>query len=348
MARQITRRAFAFGASATVAGVGLGAGEQVIASPALADDLTKALSNFVRRMSPANRRRAMHQINDRRREDWHYVPRSRPGVRIDQLSGAGQRALWDVLGVLMSARGVSQVKGTIELEGILGDLTGNRSFRDPGNYVFILFGDPNATGPTAFRFEGHHLSVNALVVKGHGVAVTPVFFGANPAKVPSRHHHKGFRLLGSEEDAAFQLVRSLEGAARQKAIIADRAPRDVIAGPGREDSLKTFAGQPLSGLSEGQMAGVYRITDLFVGTMSDRIATEITARVRNDGADKLHFAWAGSLVPGRPHYFRIHGPSILVEYDNTQNGANHVHALWLDPREMFGRDLLAKHHRRAH
>jgi hypothetical protein len=257
-------------------------------------------------------------------------------------------AAWDLLGTLLSARGIAQVKGQLTIEGILGELTGSAGFRDPGNYALVIFGDPEGNGPWAWRFEGHHLSINVMVAPGHGVAVTPVFFGANPVRVPDRHAHAGFRLVGTEEDAAFSLIQSLEGAARTQAVLGDRSLGDIVSGPGRELSLQRIEGIPLARLNEAQRGGVMRILELYAGTMREEIATPVLTKVREAGIETLHFAWAGSLTRGRPHYFRVHGPTALVEYDNTQDGANHVHSVWIDPQSLFGRDLLKMHYQGAH
>ncbi len=283
-----------------------------------------------------------------RREDWHYVPRQRPGVTLGAMSPAQTAAVWDLLGTLLSARGIGQVQGLLRLEGILGELTRNPGFRDPGNYALVVFGDPEGRAPWAWRFEGHHLSLTAVVAPEHGIAVTPVFFGANPATVAKAHAHTGFRLLGSEADAAFGLVRSLEGRVRDQAVIADRSLGDIVSGPGRELALQRYEGVPLARLNDAQRAGVMRILQLYAGTMREEVAVASLARVREAGLDTLHFAWAGSPAPGRPHYFRVHGSTALIEYDNTQNGANHVHSVWIDPSSLFGRDLLKAHYQGAH
>src|SRR5262245_12673999 len=200
---------------------------------------------------------------------------------------------------------------------------------------------------TSQRGTSHHLSLTTVVAPGHGLAVTPVFFGANPAQIPARHAHASFRLLGQEEDRAFALIRSLDASARAKAVIADRSLGDIVAGPGRELSLARFEGIALSQLSEGQRDGVLRILELYAGTLRAEIARPALARLRQAGLERLHFAWAGSPERGRPHYFRVHGPTGLVEYDNTQNGANHVRSLWIDPESVFGRDLLRAHYQGA-
>jgi hypothetical protein len=335
--------AAAAGASASLPRLGWAAVPQVT------DDMAKAARSWLAKLDARQRGQAQLDWGNRRREDWHYVPRSRPGLAFRDMAPEQVAAAWDVLGSLLSARGIEQVRGQLKIEGVLGELTGSLSFRDPGNYALVLFGDPSTTtAPWAWRFEGHHLSLNVMVAPGHGVAITPMFFGANPAHVPARHQHAGFRLLGEEETAAFGLIKSLEGDARSQAVIGDRSLGDIVSGPGRELALQRPEGIALARLNEAQRDGVMRILQLYAGTMREEIAAAQLAKLREAGIDALHFAWAGSQAPGRPHYFRIHGPTALLEYDNTQDGANHVHSVWMDPQGLFGRDLLKAHYRGAH
>jgi hypothetical protein len=318
------------------------------ASPEVALDMSRAARAWLSQLDERQRARAQIAWSDRRLEDWHYVPRSRAGLPLRQMTQPQIAAAWDVLGSLLSARGREQVANLLRLEGVLGELTRSPSFRDPGNYALVVLSEPAGTAPWAWRFEGHHLSITAVVVPEHGVGVTPVFFGANPATVPKAHAHAGFRLLGAEEDAAFSLVRSLEGDIRSATLIADRSLGDIVSGPGRERTLESYEGVSLARLNEAQRSGIMRILELYAGTMRQEVAAASLARIRESGPDRLHFAWAGSLAPGRPHYFRVHGPSALVEYDNTQDGANHVHSVWIDPHGLFGGDLLRAHYRGAH
>jgi Protein of unknown function (DUF3500) len=319
------------------------------AVPQVGDDMAKAAGAWLGRLDARRRNQAQLDWGNRRREDWHYVPRGRPGLTFRDMTPEQVAAAWDLLGSLLSARGISQVRGQLKIEGILGELSGSLSFRDPGNYALVVFGDPAvATAPWAWRFEGHHLSLTTTVAPGYGVAITPMFFGANPATVPARHQHAGFRLLGDEETAAFGLIGSLEGAVRSQAVIGDRSLGDIVSGPGRELTLQRAEGVPLARLNEAQRDGVMRILQLYAGTMREEIAAAQLTKVREASVGALHFAWAGSQTPGRPHYFRVHGPTALIEYDNTQDGANHVHSVWIDPQSVFGRDLLKAHYRGAH
>jgi hypothetical protein len=317
-------------------------------TPQIAADMARAAGAWLAQLDGRQRRSGQLAWSSSRREDWHFVPRERAGVPLGAMSAAQAAAAWELLGTLLSARGLGQVRDLLKLEGILGELTSNPRFRDPGNYALAIFGDPAGRAPWAWRFEGHHLSLTNVVAPEYGVAVTPAFFGANPATVPRAHAHAGFRLLGAEEDQAFSLLRSLEGGIRDQAIIAGRSLGNIVSGPGREFSLQRYEGVPLSRLNEAQRAGVMRILELYAGTMREEVAAASLAHIREAGLDGLHFAWAGSLAPGAPHYFRVHGAAALVEYDNTQNGANHVHSVWIDPTSVFGRDLLKAHYEGAH
>ena len=310
--------------------------------------MTKAATSWLKLLDTAQRARSQFSRDDGRRTDWHYVPRARPGITFGEMNAAQTAASWDLLGTLLSARGLSLVRNQFIVESILGEIEHRTAFRNPGNYAFMVFGDPAGDDPWSWRIEGHHLSLNTLIAPRYGVAVTPNFFGANPARVPEGHHHHGFRLLGEEEDAAFGLIRSLEGEARDKALIGGRSLGDIVAGPGREDILRSYEGAPLSQLGEAQQAGIMHILELYAATLRAEIASVALARIKDAGIASLHFAWAGSLVPGAPHYFRIHGPSALLEYDNTQNDANHIHSIWIDPQGLFGRDLLKAHYKDAH
>lgn len=336
--------------AAAVLGTGASASSSAVwaMSPAVSAEMANAASSWLKLLGDSQRARSHFAFTDPRRTDWHYVPRTRPGVTLGEMNPAQTAAFWDLLGTLLSGRGMELVRSQLTLEGILGVMERRPQFRDPGNYALIVLGDPAGQGPWSWRAEGHHLSLNTLVAPGHGVAVTPNFFGANPGRVPHGHHHHGFRLLGAEEDAAFGLIRSLDGAVRDSVLIGDRALGDIVSGPGREDMLKQYEGAPLSRLNAAQQAGVMHILQLHADTLRDEVSAAAMARIREAGIDSLHFAWAGSLTPGAPHYFRIHGPSALVEYDNSQNGANHAHSLWIDPQGLFGRDLLKAHYHDAH
>src|SRR5262245_46660729 len=262
-----SRRAFLGSSAAAGAAVPL-TGLAWAAAPELSGAMGKAAAAWLAALDVRQRARALLAWADPMRNAWHYVPRNRPGLALRDMSPAQAAAAWDLIGALLSARGLNQARAQLRLERTLGELTHNERFRDPGNYALVLFGDPGGSAPWCWRFEGHHLSLTTVVAPGYGLAVTPVFFGANPAKIPAAGANAGFRLLGAEEDQAFDLIRSFDAGVRAQAIIADRSLGDIVAGPGRELSLKRFEGIARSGLAEGQRDGVPKTLERYGGTLA--------------------------------------------------------------------------------
>ena len=168
-------------------------------------------------------------------------------------------------------------------------------------------------------------------------------FGANPADVPSGPL-KGLRVLQAEQDLGLALAGGLDPAQRARATIAAESLGDIVSGPGRGESLKTPAGVPLGDLGAESRALALRLIETYARNMrADLAETELRA-LHGSGLERVHFAWAGPVDPKRPHYYRLHGPTLLIEYDNTQNNANHIHSVWHDPRGDFGADALGAHY----
>jgi Protein of unknown function (DUF3500) len=160
----------------------------------LQEDMARRARELIEDLTDAQRRQVLYPFDADERHDWHYFPRSRPGVALRDMTAAQQEQVWALLGVGLSEQGLEKTRDVIQTEAILGELTGRRQYRDPENYAIVLFGDPTSVKPWSWRFEGHHLSLSFTVVPGHGVAVTPAFVGANPATVPKSHEHAGSRL----------------------------------------------------------------------------------------------------------------------------------------------------------
>jgi hypothetical protein len=206
-----------------------------------------------------------------------------------------------------------------------------------------VFGQPGLRAPWAWRFEGHHLSVNATLVDGQTQVVAPLFMGSNPARVP--HGPKaGLRLLAAEEDLARELVRMLPQARRTRAILADDAFPDIITRNDPKVRSLNVEGLAAGDMSQPEQTQLRKLLHVYSDRMTESAAREQLERIERAGFDKLHFGWAGSLEPGKPHYYRVHGPTVLIEYDNTQNNANHIHSVWRDLERDFGGDLLRAHY----
>ena len=282
-----------------------------------------------------------------RHRDWHYTPRDgRPGLPLKRMSEEQRGLVFALLASALSEEGLRKTRMIITVERILGELTNRPDFRDPENYALAIFGDPAGRAPWAWRFEGHHVSLTFTVAPGLGVAVTPAFFGANPAEVPAGHEHAGLRVLAVNQDLALALLHDLSGAQQQTAILQPQSFRDILTGPGREASLREPQGLALSDMTSDQRERALRLIEAYTGNMRADLAAQELRALYEAGPEKLHFAWAGPAERGTCHYYRLHGPTMLVEYDNTE--PNHTHTVWHNPRNDFGEDLLRRHHETAH
>ena len=312
------------------------------------DAMTQPALAVLESFTEGQRRQAMYPFEANERREWHFVPRRRPGVTLGAMQPTQQERVWALLRASLSQQGVQKTRAVINTEAILGELSGNPGYRDATNYALVFFGDPASGQPWSWRFEGHHLSLTFTIVPGQGVAVTPAFLGANPATVPAPHAQAGFKALGTEEADGFRLLNSLSEAQKSTALIASKSLGDILSGPGREASLTQPAGLAFAALTTTQRQQAMKLVETYVRNVRPDVAQTELDKLTAAGIDIIHFAWAGSHTPGRPHYYRLHGPTLLIEYDNTQNGANHVHSVWHNPSNSFGQDLLRSHYQEAH
>ena len=309
--------------------------------------LPATAGTFLSTLNASQRASALFSFDDPERSNWAYVPRARAGIPLKAMDDEQRAAAFGVLGTGLSARGTSLARGIIELEGALRALEGTMSGlmlrRDPELYYLSFFVGPRDTQPWGWRFEGHHLSVNVTELGAHGQIVAPLFMGANPARVP-RGPREGHRLLAAEEDLAFELLQMLDPDQRARATIAAQTFGDIVTRNDPAVRPMALAGLPAAGMTIAQQGQLRRLLELYAGRMADSSASRQLRRIEDAGFGRLHFAWAGAHQPRSPHYYRIQGPTVLVEYDNTQGGANHIHTVWRDLENDFGGDLLRRHH----
>ena len=280
------------------------------------------------------------------RFDWHFVPRERYGVRLKDMSVRQRGAAHDLLQSALSSQGYLKATGVMQLEGVLGMIEDRPEHRDPEDYYFNIFGSPSEDDPWAWRFEGHHISLNFTSAGEDVPSVTPAFIGSNPHQV-GEGPWAGWRLLGAEEDLARELLALLGEEQLRTAIIGAEAPRDIVTGNARSVDVGDPEGLAASEMNDEQRSALMRLLAEFFDNVERGVADAEMLRVREAGLDGLRFAWAGGTERGEGHYFRIHGPTVLIEYDNVQNGANHVHSVWRDPANDFGDDLLRRHYEEA-
>jgi len=303
---------------------------------------TEAARALLQSLPEAKRTQAKLSFDSSERTDWHYVPKKRAGVALAELD-ANQKALVDpLLRSALSPAGFKTAQQIVQHELILAEIEGS-SRRDPGLYYTAVFGEPGPRAPWAWRFEGHHLSVNVTHVDGQTQVVAPLFMGSNPARVPSGPK-AGLRLLGPEEDLARDLIRMLPEERRSRAILADDAFPDIVTRNDPKVRSLNIEGLAAGDMPESEQTQLRKLLHVYSGRMTQSAAREQLERIERAGFDKLYFGWAGSLEPGRPHYYRVHGPTVLIEYDNTQNNANHIHSIWRDLERDFGGDLLRAHY----
>jgi len=303
---------------------------------------------FLATLDDAQRAKAAFPFDSPAVRDWHFIPRERPGLPLSDMSAAQKSALHDLLHTALAAQGYLKVTGVVRLESILRDIESKpgapATMRDPGRYAIAVFGTPGPD-PWAWRFEGHHVSIHFCSVDD-ATSNTPFFLGSNPARVPNGPE-AGWRLLAAEEDLGRELYVSLSAEKRAVALLAGDVP-GVILGPGRDQGFEKAEGLLHADMDAAQRALLERLLSQFIDDLAPELAAQEWARVRRNGIESVRFAWCGGTTPGEPHYWRLHGPHFVVEYDNVQGGANHVHTLWRDLENDFGGDLLRQHHLHDH
>jgi hypothetical protein len=311
--------------------------------------MAEAASTFRASLTPEQASRFSFPFESGERSAFDYLPRARPGLPLAELDGSQKKLAHALISSGLSRGGYAKALTIMSLETVLRELEGpsRRHPRDPDLYHFYLFGTPSDESPWGWRVEGHHLSLNFLILRGERIAPTPNFFGANPAQVlegPLR----GLRVLGAEEDLARELLSSLDQTQLPRAVVEEDAPSDIVTGTERRVRMDDPVGIAYSDMREEQRDRFLDLVREYTQRMPRDVAETRMDQIEKEGKGHLHFAWAGSLEHGMPHYYRIHGPSFLVEYDNTQNSANHIHTVWRDIIDDWGEDLLKDHYERSH
>jgi len=371
---------------------------------ALAGRMAELAVAFAETLDDAQRDLALWPFGDAdERVRWYYTPTDHGGLPLAAMRPRQQQLAHRLLSTGLSEAGYVTASTIIGLDNVLDRVEGyvatwgRERGRDPGLYYLRLFGDPGGDGPWGWRFGGHHVSVQHVVVDGEVVASTPCFLGADPASSPLLGPHL-LRPLAGAEDLGRELVRSLDDGQLAQALLTGVAPVDLVSanrpvfgdGEGdlplplgdvwrgqftgdlgaRVDAIQRQAeaaagltaehlervrlssvpkGLAASSLDVAQQELLRALLDTYVRRIPDDLADEEAAKY-SSAADlsSLHFAWAGSLEPGEGHYYRVQGPELLAEYDNTQRGANHVHTVWRNPRLDFGGDVLRRHYEQGH
>jgi hypothetical protein len=321
---------------------------QAADTAAAAAAMRSAAAALVDATAPAQRERLLQPLTETARTDWHYTPRTRPGLALKDMTQAQRAASRKLLAAALSDEGLKKVQAVIALEIALRELEAFPFSRDPENYAFAIFGAPEAQAPWGWRIEGHHLSLHFTLGRDGVAATLPQFLGANPAEVPRdipNGPRKGERVLREEEDRAFALLASLSPAQRGAAIFSERPFGDIVTRNAAKVDPLAPVGVRFADLDRAQQAQLLRIVEAFARVVEPSAAEQRLERVRSGGLEAIRFGWAGAQARGQPYYYRIQGPRFLIELDNS--GGNHIHSVWRDFDGDWGRDVLGEHYRRA-
>lgn len=309
-------------------------------------DMRDAANAWLAALTPGQRRDATLEFASAERENWHYVPKPREGLSLGKMTGPQRQLARALLASGLSQHGLMQTDSVIALERVLRVIE-SADYRDELLYYFAVFGSPSAESPWGWRVEGHHLSVNFTVASGH-ISATPNFVGANPAEVRADGPQKGQRALAAEEDLGRAFVLSLTETQRGQAIFSSSAPSDILTRNDRQAKAPQPSGLSFSAMNPAQQEKFKALVAVYANRLRTDIAEAELKKIADTGWARLSFAWAGGLQAGQGHYYRIQSPDFVIEYDNTQNRANHIHTVWRVFEGDFGRDLLREHYQQAH
>ena len=312
----------------------------------LAAEMKTAATNFYDALDENKQTKISFKFEDENREGWHFIPKKRPGLPIGDLTTEQYDLAMTLLQTALSHRGLETSKQIMSLESVLHEMENGNPKRDPARYNFYFFGEPSNEQPWGWRIEGHHLSVNITIAEGEVLSATPAFMGANPGEVRVGKR-KGFRALAKQEDLGRKLIKQLTVEQKLVAIVNDKAPRDVISGPGKKATRLEPLGIAASEMNDQQQAMLTELIDCYLDNFRSELCEGDRKKIEDAGVEKIYFAWAGLIKPGKPHYYRVQGPTFIFEYDNVQNNANHIHTMWRDTENDFGENLLKLHYEKV-
>jgi hypothetical protein len=346
------RRSFLH-SSALLAGAGMlravdHRAEQIHPHRAPAASLMTACANrFLAALDANQRGKATFPFDADDRMNWHFIPKERKGLPLREMTATQRHLASALLAAGLSQTGYIKAVTIMSLEDVLKIMEKDSGEnRNPEKYYFSVFGPPTDNSTWGYRIEGHHLSQNYTVVNGQ-VVDAPSFFGANPAEV-LEGPRKGLRTLAGEDDLGIELIHILDEQQQKIAIVDPVAYKDILTAASRKAALQ---GQP-SGLSASKMNSsqfdaLRALIEEYAHNVSDELAESRIAQSNKAGRD-IYFAWAGGINRGDPRYYRVQTQSFLIEFDDTQDDANHIHSVWRDFTGDFGADLLHQHYQASH
>ncbi len=316
-----------------------------------AQSMTKAASSFVGTLTSEQMAKMVLPIDSPQRPDWHIIPKDiRKGLQVNEMNETQRDAAMALLKSVLSELGYRKSTQIMQMEKLLKHLEANKkggAIRDWTRYYFTVFGQPESSGKWGLSIEGHHLSLNFTIEGDRVISSTPQAMAANPAIVKNENPigiPLGLRMLRMEETVAFELLQSLSDDQRKIVIVAEQAPRETRTLGVPQPTPEPAAGLAYAKLSEPQKKLLERLVEEYIRAVPDDVAEDRRQAIVAAGWDNVYFSWEGAQQPGIGHYYRIQGPTFLIEFVNTQpdaagNPANHVHCIWRDIRGDFGVSL---------
>jgi len=354
--RRLSRRDFFGSLGGVSAALRLHAQTKSTADPQMDRSLAEAANNFVAALRPELRSRYGFAFDDPYRKDWNNLPNfihPRKGLRMGDLNPQERTAAHRLIQTMMSSQGYYKAEVIMGIvDEFLGSASeGTHNQYGPEFYFLDVFGKPGGDDPWGVKLDGHHLALNVAVID-HNIAMTPLHLGADPAVIPSGRH-AGLAVLPGETAKGFAMRNALMPEQAKRAVLSDNVPEDIFTLPSRDRELQTPAG--LSGLQGYQRDLLEALVDEYLSNLRPDVARNYRASMQAAGFEKVHFAWMGPSEPGKAVYYRVHGPTILIEYDNvvppnTQlpNDPNHIHTVLRSPGHDFGEDWLRRHRLEHH
>jgi hypothetical protein len=350
------RRQFLGSLGVVCAALRLHAQSKAAADPGMDRSLAEAANDFLKALRPELRSKYGFAFDDAYRKDWNNLPHfihPRKGLRMGDLNPQERTAAHRLIQTMMSSQGYYKAE---VIMGIVDEFLGSASesaHNQYGSEFYFLdvFGTPGGDDPWGVKLDGHHLALNIAVID-HNIAMTPLHLGADPAVIPSGRH-AGWAVLGGETVKGFALRNALRPEQASRAVLSENVPPDIFTLPGRDRELQTPAG--ISGLQGHQRDLLEALIEEYLGNLRPDVARNYHAAIQAAGFDKVHFAWMGPPETGKAVYYRVHGPMVLIEYDNVvppntklPNDPNHIHTVLRSPGNDFGDDWLRRHRQEHH
>lgn len=304
-------------------------------------EITTAAQAFLGSLSPELKGKAEFAFADQERENWKFTPQARKGVPLEMLDASQQTLAKKLLATVLSEQGMLKANTIEDLEKLLGEMENNPVRRNHKAYFTSLFGKPAEKATWGYRYEGHHLAVNVTIIDGAHLIATPTFMGASPAKV-AEGRLKGTHILAKEEDLARALALSLQKSGKA-VLYTEKAPGEILTGEKRVAEQLEPVGVTADAFTDEQKALLHSLIAEYANRHRPAIAEQEIKAIKALDPKDIRFGWAGSMEVAKAYYYRIQTPKVLIEAANSQNNANHIHTVWRDHKNDFGRDSLSEH-----